>query len=194
MSEEQVLTLDDVKNMPEDVPSTIESYDYSSSLLLPIGYYLSQSRTITPKKSQKGKIYYEITFDSGLQNPETGESFGMGKYPERGVLFGTQFSRTGRKGSTSDVADYLRSCGINPKQISSVAQALQESQNLPVMCFVSWTNKTEKLADGSWTKEVLKGRDFNKGTADEPDYVDTVTKDGTTFYARHKVVGFRKVA
>lgn len=192
---EETLTLDDVKNMPEDVPAQIESFDYSSATLMPIGYYISHSRTITPKKSQKtGRLYYEVTFNSGLQNPETGENFGMGKYPERMFLFGTQFTRTGRKGSTSDIADYLRACGINPKGISSVAEALEESQNCPVMAFVSWTNKTEKLADGSWTKEVLKGRDFNFGTADEPEYRDTVLRDGQTYQARHKVVGFRKIA
>lgn len=192
---EETLTLEDVKNMPEDVPAQIESFDYSSAVLIPIGYYFSPTRTITPKKSAKsGKIYYEVAFNTGLQNSESGENFGTGKYPERMFLFGTQFSRTGRKGSTSDVADYLRSCGLDPKGITSVAEALQQSQEMPVMCFVSWTNKTEKLADGTWTKEVLKGRDFNFGTADAPQYKDTVTRDGETFTARHKVVGFRKIA
>lgn len=192
---EETLTLDDIRNMPEDVPAQIESFDYSSATLMPIGYYISHSRTITPKRSQKsGKLYYEVSFTSGLQNPETGETFGQGRYPERMFLFGTQFNRTGRKGSTSDVADYLRSCNLNPKTISSVATALQESQDTPVMVFVSWTNKTEKLDDGTWTKEVLKGRDFNFGTADEPDYRDVVVKDGVTYNARHKAVGFRKLA
>lgn len=191
---EETLTLDDVKNMPEDVPSNIESFDYSSATLMPIGYYISHSRVITPKKSAKGRIYYEVSFTSGLQNPETGENFGLGRYPERMFLFGTQFTRTGRKGSTSDVADYLRSCGINPKGIASVSEALQQSQDMPVMAFVSWTNKTSKLDDGTWEKEILKGRDFNFGTADEPEYRDTVLRDGQTYTARHKVVGYRKVA
>jgi len=188
------LTLDDVRNLPDDIPAAIESEDYSPFDLIPIGYYLSNSREIHPRKSAKGNLYYEVKFTSGLENPETGRIFGRGKYPERLFLFSNLRTREGKPGQTSDVAEYLRSCGIDPKGISSVADALQESCAKPVMVFVSWTNETEKLPDGTWTKEVLRGKDFNMGTVADPQYVTSVEKDGVTYHAKHKPVGFRRVA
>jgi hypothetical protein len=187
-------TLADLKDQPEDVPEAIESSDYSPYDLMPIGYYYSASRTITPKTSRKGNRYFEVSFDSGLEDVESGKVFGMGKFPERMFLFGTLFPRTNRPGQTSDIADYLRSCGINPKEITSVADALEQSQQMPVNVFVSWTNKTSKdPVTGEWEKEVLKGKDFNQGTPDAPNYVPTAEKDGVTYTARHKPVGFKKI-
>jgi len=187
-------TLEDLKDLPEDVPESIESSDYSPYDLMPVGTYFSAARTITPKISKKGNRYYEVQFTSGLEDTEAGKVFGMGKYPERMMLFGTLFPRTNRPGQTSDIADYLRSCGINPKGISSVADALAESQSMPVNVFVSWTNKTSKdPITNEWEKEFLKGRDFNQGTPDAPNYVPTTEVDGVTYVAKHKAVGFRKV-
>ena len=192
---EEPQTLADLKDRPEDVPQTIESSDYSPYDIMPIGAYYSASRTIVPKTSKKGNTYYEVTFTSGLEDVEGGKVYGMGKYPERMFLFGTLFPRTNRPGQTSDVADYLRSCGINPKEITSVADALEVSQQMPVNVFVSWTNKTSKdPATGEWEKEVLKGKDFNQGTPDAPNYVPQVTIDGISYTAKHKPVGFRKVS
>lgn len=187
------LTLDDVRNLPDDIPAAIESEDYSPFDLIPIGYYLSRNREITPRKSAKGNLYYEVRFTSGLESPETGHIYGKGKYPERMFLFSSLRTREGKPGQTSDVAEYLRSTGIDPKGISSVADALQESCSREVMVFVSWTNETEKLPDGTWTKEVLRGKDFNLGTVSDPQYVTSVEKDGVTFHAKHKPVGFRRV-
>jgi hypothetical protein len=188
------LTLDEIRNMPEDIPDSIESSDYSPYDLIPIGYYLSRQREIVARKSAKGNLYYEVKFSSGLENPETGMLYGKGRYPERMFLFPNLRSREGKPGQTSDVAEYLRACGIDPKGITSVADALQESCGHQVMVFVSWTNKTEKdPATGAWGKEVLRGKDFNTGSIDDPKYVTTVTKDGVTYEAKHKPVGFRRV-
>ena len=189
----ETLTLDDIRNMPEDVPDSIESEDYSPYDLIPIGYYLSRQREIVARKSAKGNMYFEVRFTSGLEDPQTGMLYGKGKYPERMFMFPNLRTREGKPGQTSDVAEYLRSCGIDPKGISSVADALNESQGNEVMVFVSWTNKTEKLPDGTWEKEVLRGKDFNAGSIDDPEYKTTVVKDGVTYTARHKPVGFRKV-
>ena len=191
---QETLTLEDVRNLPEDVPDTIESEDYSPYDLVPIGYYLSRQREIVARHGKKsGKLYYEIRFTSGLEDPQTGMLYGKGKYPERMFMFPNLRTREGKPGQTSDVAEYLRSCQIDPKGITSVVDALEESQSKEVMVFVSWTNKTEQLPDGEWEKEVLRGKDFNVGTIDEPDYKTSVTKDGVTYTARHKPVGFRKV-
>jgi hypothetical protein len=185
MSDE--LTLDDVKNMPED-HQELESSDYVDYNLIPVGWYLSQQRKITPKKSARtGKLWYEVTFNGGLQDAASGRVHGMGSYPEKGGLFGNRYERDNRPGQTTDIADYLRACGIDPKTVTSTASALEQSQTLPVKAFVAWTNKTEKLPDGTWEKETLKTKDFNKGTAQAPEMVSTVTKDGRTFEARHKV-------
>jgi hypothetical protein len=190
----ETLTLDDIRNLPEDVPETIESEDYSPYDLIPIGYYVSRQREIVARKSAKGNMYFEVRFTSGLEDPQTGMLYGKGKYPERMFMFPNLRTREGKPGQTSDVAEYLRSCGIDPKGITSVADALMESQSHEVMAFVSWTNKTEQLPDGNWEKEVLRGKDFNAGTIDDPEYKTTITKDGVTYTAKHKVVGFRKVA
>jgi len=189
----ETLTLDDIRNMPEDIPDSIESDDYSPYDLVPIGYYLSRQREVSARKSAKGNIYYEVRFTSGLEDPTSGMLYGRGRYPERMFMFPNLRTREGKPGQTSDVAEYLRSCGIDPKGISSVADALQESQSKEVMAFVSWTNKTEQKPDGTWEKEVLRGKDFNAGSIDDPDYKTTITVDGITYTARHKVVGFRKV-
>lgn len=188
------LTLDEIRNMPEDIPDSIESSDYSPYDLIPIGYYTSRQREISARKSAKGNLYYEVKFTSGLENPESGMLFGKGRYPERMFIFPNLRTREGKPGQTSDVAEYLRACGIDPKGITSVADALQESCSHQVMVFVSWTNKTEKdPATGVWGKEVLRGKDFNTGSIDDPKYVTTVTKDGVTYEAKHKAVGFRRV-
>ncbi len=187
------LTLDDVRNLPDDVPAAVESADYSPFDLIPIGYYLSRQREITPRKSQKGNLYYEVRFNGGLEDLERGIVYGRGRFPERLFLFSTLRTREGKPGQTSDVAEYLRACGLDPKGITSVADALKESQSQPVMVFVSWTNETEKLPDGTWTKEVCRGKDFNKGTKTQPEYVTAIEKDGVMYHAKHKPVGFRRV-
>ncbi len=191
--EAENLTLDDVRNLPDDVPSSVESADYSPFDLMPIKYYLSRDREIIPKKSAKGNLYYEVRFTSGLEDLDRGITYGKGRFPERLALFPGLRTREGKPGQTSDVAEYLRACGIDPKGISSVAEALKDSQSREVMVFVSWTNETEKLPDGTWTKEVVKGKDFNLGTATEPHYVTTIEKDGVTYHAKHKPVWFRRV-
>ena len=194
MSQESPMTLDDIRNMPEDVPETIESEDYSPYDLIPIGYYVSRQREIVARKGKdSGKLYYEVRFLSGLEDPISSMLYGKGKYPERMFMFPNLRTREGKPGQTSDVAEYLRACGIDPKGISSVADALQESCDKEVMVFMSWTNKTEKNPDGTWEKEVLRGKDFNVGTAGDPEYKTSVSVDGVSYTAKHKPVGFRKV-
>lgn len=189
----ETLTLEDIRNMPEDVPDSIESEDYSPYDLIPIGYYLSRQREIVARKSAKGNLYYEVRFTSGLEDPVSGTAYGMGKYPERMFMFSNLRTREGKPGQTSDVAEYLRSCGIDPKGITSVVDALEESVNNEVMVFMSWTNKTEKRPDGTWEKEVVRGKDFNVGSIDEPEYKTSIEVDGVHYTAKHKAVGFRKV-
>lgn len=190
----EFLGLDSLIDTPEDLPESAESADYVAYDLMTPGNYLSQSRTITARKKDDGSITYQVSFDSGLENPE-GQVFGKGNYPEKTWLSNKPFVRQNRPGKTSSVMDYLRACNFDPKKISSIASALEQSQSIPVQVYVGWEDRTEKQEDGTYPKPTLKTKDFNVGTKDQPMYTPVVTKDGTTYTARHRVSSsFRKVS
>ncbi len=179
--------LADLQDSPEDLPEEIESADYVNYDLIFPGNYLSQSRVITAKKKDDGSIVFCLAFPSGLTNVETGETFAVkSNYPERTWISTKQYQKQGRVGKTSGVADYLRACGLSPKGGDYVA-LMQESVNIPVMVYVAWEDKTEKAADGTYPESVLKTKDFNVGTKEDPQYTPVVEKDGVTYQARHKV-------
>lgn len=196
MSEEVVYTNpSELKNVAEQVDS-IESEDYTGYELIPVGDYLSQSRSIKVAKKER---YFsaEISFPNGIQNLETGRSFGGGQYPLRTWVTSKKYQQEGKTGETSGMAEYLKKVGFDVKQLRTnedILDALEESQNLPVKVFVGWTNKTEKLPDGTYTKEFAKTRDFNVGSKDEPSYQPFFVKDGVKILAKHKVSGFKKVS
>lgn len=187
----------ELKNSIEQV-AEIETDDYTGSFLIPVGTYLSQSREIkVASKEKNGKKYIsaEISFPNGIQD-DKGNSFGGGQYPLRTWATSLTFKREGQAGETSGLAEYLKKVGYDVKQLKSsddILDAIEESQTLPVKVFVGWTNKTEKLPDGSYGKEFAKTRDFNTGTKEEPSYVPFFVKDGEKVEAKHKVGGFKQV-
>jgi hypothetical protein len=202
MSEDVYTSPSELKNIAEQVDE-IETDDYVDYQLIPVGTYVSQSRQV--KVTQKSKnvdgvmkrfISAEVSFPNGIQNEETGQALGGGQYPLRTWVTTLRFpAREGQTGETSGVAEYLKRVGFDPKQLKSVEDildALEESQALPVKVYVGWTNKTEKLDDGSYTKEFAKTKDFNIGTKEEPSYQPFFVKDGTKVLAKHKIAGFKR--
>lgn len=186
----------ELKNSIEQVEE-IETDDYVDGFLIPVGSYLSQSRAIKVAAREKGGKKYisaEVSFPSGIQS-DGGASFGGGQYPLRTWVTSLTFVREGQTGATSGVAEYLKKVGFDVKQLKSsddILDALEESQALPVKVFIGWTNKSEKLPDGTYAKEFAKTKDFNTGTKEEPAYVPFFVKDGVKVEAKHKVAGFKQ--
>ena len=183
----------ELKNVAEQVDS-IETDDFVDFAIIPVGNYLSQSRSIKVAKKEK---YFsaEISFTNGIQD-ESGKSFGGGQYPIRTWVTSKKYEQDGKPGQTSSMAEYLKKVGYDVKQLPTnedILDALEESQTLPVKVYIGWTNRTEKLDDGSYSKEFAKTKDFNVGSKEEPIYQPFFEKDGVKVLARHKVSGFKVV-
>lgn len=198
MSQNDYVAPSDLQNVSEAV-TEVESEDYLTYDLMPVGDYVSKTRTIKVAQKEKDGISYisaEVSFPEGVEN-ENGESLGGGNYPLRTWITTKQFAQQNRPGTTSTVANYLRAIGFDVKTLRTtqeILDALAESQTMPIKVFISWTNKTEKISDGVYTKEFAKLKDFNQGTKDEPKYVPTFELNGAVVQAKHKVGGFRQVA
>lgn len=184
----------ELRNHIEQV-AEIESDDYVGGFLIPVGSYLSQSRTIKVAE-KKGFLSLEISFPNGIQN-EAGQSFGGGQYPLRTWVSNKPYPpKEGQAGVTSSLSEYFKGVGFNPKELKTkedIFDAIEDSQNLPTKVFIGWTNKTEKLPDGTYTKEFAKTKDFNQGSKEEPKYVPFFERDGVKVEAKHRVAGFRRV-
>jgi hypothetical protein len=188
------IDLSELQNLSEDLgPEALETSDYSDFEVTPVGHYLSQARDIKVKQSKDGiNLTFELTFIGGIQDPASGRSYGMGQYPFRTWVSTKKFSRTNRPGATSTAAEYLRACGLDPKE-GSLSELFEVSKTLPVRVYVAWEDKGEKQPDGTYTNAGLKTKDFNRGTKDAPQYVPSVTINGKTFTARARVAGFARI-
>ncbi|SRR5258706_13276264 len=188
----------DLMNVSEAV-TEVESEDYTGYDLMPVGDYVSKTRVIKVAEKTKDGVTYlsaEVSFPDGLEN-ENGESLGGGNYPLRTWITTKQFAQQNRPGTTSQVANYLRAIGFDVKTLKGpqdILDALNESQGMPIKVFISWTNRTEKLGDGTYTKEFAKLKDFNQGTKETPKYVPFFELNGEKIQAKHKVGGFRQLA
>ncbi len=194
MSEDLYVSPSELKNVAEQVES-IETDDFVDFAIIPVGEYLSQSRTIKVAKKEKW-FSAEVSFPNGIQNEETGQSFGGGQFPLRTWITSKKYEQAGKPGQTSGIAEYLKKVGYDVKLLTTnedILDALEESQAVPVKVYVGWTNRTEKLPDGTYSKEFAKTKDFNVGTKEEPSYQPFFVKDGEKVLARHKVSGFKKV-
>jgi hypothetical protein len=187
---EQYLDMTELQNIAEET-GPVESDDYTGFELLPVGTYVSTSRTIKGKQKDNGDISFEINL-VGLE--KEGQMFARGGL--RTWVTTKQYQRPNVTGLTSGAAEYLRSVGfdVKGKGTSEIIALMAESQNLPVGVFIGRTNRTSRLEDGTYEKETLKTRDFNIGTKDEPNYASEVTVQGQKFQAKHKVQGFKKIA
>lgn len=169
----------------------MESEDYTGRELIPVGDYANPSRVIRGRQKDDGEISFEITV-MGLERE--GQTFARGGL--RTWVSTKRYSRPNVSGQTSGAAEYLRAVGFDPKGKSTeeIVALMNESQNIPVGVFVGRTNKTSKLEDGTYEKEVLKTKDFNVGTKDQPQYVAEVVVNGQKFEARHKIGGFKRLS
>lgn len=191
----------ELKNNIEQV-NEIQSDDFVEGFLIPIGDYVSNSRTVTGAPRSKivnGKkvdyLSFEIAFTGGFQN-DSGQNFGGGQYPVKTWINTLPFQREGQTGFSTSAADYLKKVGYDVSQLKekdALLDAIEESQTLPVKLNIKWTNKTERLDDGSYSKEFAKNVDFNVGTKEEPSYVPFFVKDGVKVEAKHRVGGFKRV-
>ncbi|MGH7274963.1 MAG: hypothetical protein ACREIQ_10970 [Nitrospiria bacterium] len=188
MSETQASYSDitDLLHSAEVIPEGVESADYSDFLLLQPGVYENPSRTIRAKKDAAGQFTgtFEVTFSGGLF--KEGQKIGGNR--ERTWVSSKLFSKEGRPGQTSGVAEYLKACGFAVKGLAGIEliELMIQSQNTPVGVGMVWTNRSERLADGTYGKDFAKTRDFNVGTKDEPQYQPEVEINGQKVQARHK--------
>lgn len=187
---DQYLDITELQTLAEEV-GPIESDDYTGFELLPVGTFVSTSRTIKGKQKPTGDISFEINL-AGLE--KDGQTFARGGL--RTWVTTKQYERPNVTGSTSGAAEYLRSVGfdVKGKSTEEIIALMGESQNLPVAVFIGRTNRTSRLEDGSYEKETLKTRDFNVGTKDSPEYAAEVVVNGQKYQAKHKVQGFKKLA
>lgn len=179
-----------------------ESPDYTAYELLPPGTYSSPNREIivSQRVTAKGQPFILAELRLTELIGEDGQKVVLNR-PLRHWINTLQFGRKNQQGKTSEVAAYLRCQGFEPSQLrgGELKQALAESAGYPVNVVLGWTNMTEKtgakLPNGKdeYTEEFAKTADFNRGTPDAPVFLPTLEKDGKTFKAKHRVVGFRKV-
>ncbi len=195
MEANQYIDLSELQNLAEDLgPEALESNDYSDFEVTPVGHYLSQQREIKGKVGKDGvNLTFEITFTGGIQDPQTGRSYGAGQYPFKTWLSTKKFNKQNRVGSTSTAAEYPRACGLDPKD-GTINELFEVSKTLPVQVYVAWEDKGKKQEDGTYTNAGLKTKDFNRGTKESPQYVPSVTIGNETFTARARVSGFSKIA
>ena len=197
------LDLSSLKDVAEPLPGgPIQSEDFTRSSTMPVGTYVSHTRSITAKKRDDGHISFAITFDGGLLFTENGKVYGE-KYPLKKWVTTVPFKveRDGAElaGTTSSAADYLKAVGLNPKGLNTIAEvveAMVESESMPVGVFVGRTDRRVKADNGTWSGGDLKTKDFKGGTneAGDPVYLEQIEKDGKTYRAAPVVTSFQPAA
>lgn len=180
-----------------------ESADYTAYELLDPGTYLSASRKVSAgqavDKNERAYIFALIEV-SELQN-ENGETIVLNR-PLKNWISTFPQHRKNQKGTTSQVADYLRAAGFEPAGLKGeeLKQALSESAQYPVKLVIGWTNRTKptgnKLPNGKdeFTEEWAKTKDFNVGTPDAPSFSPRIEKDGVVVQAKHRISFYKKAA
>lgn len=185
----------------EDVEEIVaESSDYVPYELLtptsPGVEYISKTREIAVanKVAKNGTPFLSIELRVSELENQNGEKITLGR-PIRTWINTLQFKQRNRPGTTSSASEYLLEAGFVPKELhgSALLEALAESANIPLKAIVGWTNQTKKISDGVYTDEFAKTADFNRGTKEEPVYVNTFEKDGETVKAKHRIVAFRRL-
>lgn len=199
-SENDYLDLASLGDVAEPLASTVESDDFSTRKTMPVGDYVSLTRSIKARRRDDGQYSFQIIFEGGLRNLSDGKVY-SDRFPLHKFITTTPYQLTDRDGNpfpgtTSAVAEYLKRCGFSVKGLDAqtLMSLMTESQTIPVQCFVGRTDKAKKTEDGKWVNREprLKTRDFNVGTKEEPVYAESVTVDGVEFLAAPTVVSFSK--
>lgn len=177
----------------EELVGPIETGDFKPGVALtPVGEYISHTRKITGKGKPDGNFVFTVELTGGVQDPNTGKVFNA-RFPLKTWISTTPYKQEGKAGTTSGVASYLRACGLNPKVDTKEAlmAALEESQAIPVGVFIGRTDRSEKLADGSYSEPLnLKLKAFLQA---DGTYADAIEVDGKIVQAKEKVGGFSKI-
>lgn len=190
------LPADVAGNADFDGEIVAESPDFTNYELLNPGLYISPNRVVTAghavDRNSRPYVFAHIAI-SELQDEE-GNTIVLNR-PLKTWIATFPRKRKNQQGTTSDVADYLRTAGFEPSQLrgrDEIEQALVESAGAPVKIMVGWTNMAKKLADGSYTEEWARTNDFNQGTPDEPKLVPVLEKDGEVVRAKHRISYFKR--
>ncbi len=188
--------MDVAGNEPFEGEIMAESSDYTNYELLAPGTYTSASREVKAGKAvdkNKRPYIFAAIAASELQD-ESGATITLSK-PLKTWIATFPRKRKNQQGTTSDVADYLRSVGFEPATLrgDELVQALTESASYPVRIVVGWTDMSKKLADGSYEEKGLRTADFNQGTPEEPKLVPVVNIEGVTYKAKHRISFFKRV-
>lgn len=184
----------------ENVETIVETPDYFDMNVTPPGEYLTQARTIAKiTNKQNGTTTFEIHLTGGVKDLTSGVAFGNGKYPFRKWLSTTLFEQNGKPGKTSQVSQYLREAGFDPKTLRSkqdVLDAMEASLNVPMKVYVGWRDKGVKQPDESYTDLKLKTKDFITGQREDgsPIYSPVITRDGVEVKATENIGSFRSFA
>lgn len=193
-NENEYVDLSQMQNVSE-VVGEIESGDYvPAARLIPPGRYISASRKITATVKPDGNITFQIDFppEVGISSATDGRTW---RYPPRTWISTRKFERKGSPGKTSQVAEYLKSCGYDPKKIdaSSLILTIQESATVPVGVKIDWEDDAKERAtvwkDGKQVPGPTQAytRDFRQADGTFLPYTE---KDGARLNARHRVGGF----
>lgn len=175
----------------------VETGDFDDSNLIPVGRYISNSRTMLKPVNDNGVAKITFLLTGGIHS-ESGSTFGGGQYPIKAWVNSKLFSYEGQTGSTSSLAQYLKACGVDVKgkTVPEMVALLGETLNTPVNVRVGRTDKSEKLDDGSYAPSAnLKTRDFIVSTNEDgtPVYGSTATKNGKTYQGKARVEGFSRI-
>lgn len=199
----QYLDLGTLAHVAEPLVEPIESSDFTTFKTMTPGWYLSRARKITGKQRPDGQFSFTIVFEGGVENVETGRVY-ADRFPLKTWRSSTPFQTKDREGNvipgkTSQIAEYLRYCGLTPKTIGTSDELIamvNESQAIPVRVFVSRTDRREKTEnpDGTvvYSSIGLKLQDFNTGTKEAPVWAEVVERDGKTYKANAVVNSFGK--
>jgi hypothetical protein len=205
MSENEYLDLESLKGIAEPLPDDepIETEDWYDRDIMPVGHYLSQTRTITgkPNRNRPGHITFEINYEGGLvfvgddRTPGDNKTYAE-RYPMRHWFSTVPYNSDNQPGTTSGAAQYLKACGFEVKgmDMDAVIEAVEESQTVPVLVFISREDKSVKQPDGTYKSLKLKLKDFNVGTKEEPRYVPQIVRDGVVIEARPKPSSWKAAA
>lgn len=191
------LPMDVAGNEPFDGEIMAESQDYTNYELLNPGTYVSTGRVVKAgrKDDKNGRPYIFAAIEISELTDEGGNQIVLSR-PLKDWIATFPRKRKNQQGTTSEVADYLRTTGFEPAALhgEELVQALAESAAYPVKVVIGWTNMTKKLADGTYTEEFAKTKDFNQGTEAEPKLVPFFEKDGEVVRAKHRIAFYKKAA
>jgi hypothetical protein len=180
-----------------DPSQVVETSDYSDSILIPVGRYISTSRSLqNVEKRDDGTASVTLSLTGGITS-DSGVTFGGGQYPLRAWVNSKLFSFQGQPGSTSSLAQYLKACGFETagKTVAEMLLMVPETLTMPVYVKIGRTDKAVKQDDGSYKSAGLKTKDFVIGNDEQGNrlFGATATKDGVTYAGKPRVEGFSRI-